>query len=208
MLVRADADDDPIYEASIGKTWELLTRHARDGVVDLGIAKAPPPVEGTSPSAHDAPFLSPSLLQLLVQTCPRPAVEPDAGELLHGFNEELADVSVVWRDGLTGGDDMIDEPLARAVLDALPPLSREAMSLPFVTFKQWAQTWRSAKPMKIQDTGDMDGDSRFPDEEKVAPTLDVLIVTGDRMTREQPAKVRPGAMLVLPTRRGGVDQFG
>ena len=211
VLVRSGADDDPVYGGAIAATWQLLEKSAVDGVVDLGIAYAPAVADdAVSPRSKPAPILSPSLIGLLVQTSPRPAVEPDAAEFLHGFATEAADVSIVWRDGIAAADSEmnVDVDLARAVLEALPPLSLEAMSLPFYTFKQWVRTWDSPKAPKIIDTGDVDGDYQHEDELKETSCHELLVVSGAEPRLVSLSEVRPGMQIVLPTTRGGADRFG
>ena len=41
VLVRAGAEDDPVYRNTIETTWSLLTSHAEQGEIDLGISSAP-----------------------------------------------------------------------------------------------------------------------------------------------------------------------
>ncbi len=148
VLVRADAKADALYGETIDATWTLFERHARDGVVDLGIAHAPAPTKETAVHKPVTPELSPSLLSLLVQTNPRPAVEPDVAEYLHGFAMQVPDVTVIWREGLTDGSGVVDEGRAREILAVLPPLSVEAMSLPYSAFRQWAARWDAGTARK------------------------------------------------------------
>jgi CRISPR-associated endonuclease/helicase Cas3 len=208
VLVREDAEDDPVYGSTTAATWALLERNARDGLVDLGIEMAPPAEAETSRDPNPTPILSPSLIGLLVQTQPRPAVEPNVSEFLHGFATEVPDVSVVWRDGLTGVDGGIDHNLASEVLDALPALSAEAMSLPFSTFLQWARGWDEDKATKITDTGDLDGDYDHAETPRESSQRRVLVVYGDAVRLERLSSVKPGSKVVLPTSVGGADHFG
>jgi CRISPR-associated endonuclease/helicase Cas3 len=209
VLARADAEDDPIYGATIGHTWTLLRSHAVGDVVDLGISAAPPPTKDVQMGHPPTPHLSPSLLSLLVQTSPRPAVEPSVAELLHGFQTQVPDVSVVWRDGLTNVDGEIDEASAREVLRVLPPLSLEAMSLPYSSFRQWVAGWGAEKPRKILDGGDLEGDAPPTDEdERERIDAKVLLVDGLELKLVRADQVRPGAQIVVPCARGGADRYG
>jgi CRISPR-associated endonuclease/helicase Cas3 len=209
VLVRADSKADALYGATIDATWTLLERHARDGVVDLGIDHAPAPTNETAVRKPVTPELSPSLLSLLVQTNPLPAVEPDVAEYLHGFATQVPDVSVVWREGLTDGSGLLDEARAREILAVLPPLSAEAMSLPYSAFRQWAARWDGGTARKIVDSGDLEGDVSDRDEdarEKISGK--VLLVTGNRVQWIAADQVRPGAQIVVPAARGGADDYG
>ena len=209
VLVRADKDTDPLYGATIGTTWELLQSHATDGVVDLGIDKAPPSSAETSPESPATPLLSPPLLALLVQTSPRPAVEPDVAEFLHGFSGQVPDVAVVWRDGLVDEHQGLLDDKAAEILRVLPPLSTEAMSVPYGAFRQWAARWEGDKRGKMDDEGDLEGDSRpsFEDERERIDG-EVLVVTGEEITRRRADRVRPGDVVVVPASRGGCDASG
>lgn len=207
VLSRDDAADDPVYGNTIGTTWEVLREHSRDGVVDLGILAAPPATPATLQSPPATPFLAAPLLDLLVQTRPRPAVEPTVSEFLHGFADAKADVSIVWRDGLEGADGELDSVFADALVDALPALSGEAMSLPFLTFHQWARSW-DAEKRKIADTGDLDGDYRVEEDVRQRSSHAVLVVRGDRVVAIPARQVWPGAKVILPSSYGGADAFG
>ncbi len=204
--VKADADDDPLYGPTLGPTWELLQAAASGGLVDLGIDFAPLPRANTTMPLPITPDLSPSLLDLLVQTSPRPAVEPDVASFLHGFTDEKPDIAVVWRDGLIDSEHAIDEELATQILDRLPPLSIEAMSLPLSAFRPWAASWGTTKKTKTIEGGDIDGD-RFADESD-ASDAPCIRVTESGIELIPAERVRPGDMIVVPGARGGADQFG
>ncbi|MCL2724401.1 MAG: type I-U CRISPR-associated helicase/endonuclease Cas3 [Polyangiaceae bacterium] len=219
VLVRADQDDDPIYGHTISSTWEFLQRHAKGDIVDLGISAPISKSESTPamiPASPDMQELSPSLLGLLVQTCPEPADEPDVTEFLHGITDRKPEISVVWRDGLFGDDGQIDIERAREIFDVLPPLSAEAMSLPYFTFLQWAAQWEKGEGKKIVDTSDMEGDvpTGKTNDRTDAKVLVVSGRTGKKGRRRQgvdllsASHVLPGSLIVLPSSRGGADKYG
>ena len=207
VLVTAEAEDDPLYGKTISATWSLLETHARDGLVDLGISTAPGPTKATEVEKPSTPQLSPSLLNLLVQTSPKPAVEPDVAELLHGFATQPPDVSVVWRDGLVGTDGELQADRAKELLRVLPPLATEAMSLPYATFRQWVARWGSKKPRKLVDGGDVEGEAQ-PESDREELDAWVVTVDSDEIRVEKAERVHPGALVVIPTTRGGADRFG
>jgi CRISPR-associated endonuclease/helicase Cas3 len=208
VLVRAEAEGDRIYGDTIRTTWEHLRAHASDGEVDLGIAKAPPDAEGTAPKAKGCPILSRSVLELLTQTNPRPAIEPSVGELLHGFEDGVADVSVIWRDGIAVEDDS-DALLAREILAAWPPLSLEAMSLPYSSFRAWIRD-REGKnaAARAVDCGDLDGEPPEDEEERRSAGSKVLLVRGADVALIPFDRVPPGSTVVVPASFGGADEFG
>lgn len=200
---------DPVYGETIASTWELLRSHAKDEVVDLGIVHAPPASAEVRVRAPRAPLLTPAALGLLAQTSPRPAVQPDVAELLHGFDTQVPDVSVVWRDGLLGIDGEVDERSAQELLRVLPPSSLEAMSVPFVAFRMWAASFGASRKSKFDDGGDLEGGA-VPTAEEMRERIDVpvLVVDGRRVRRQRASAVRPGALVVISTDRGGIDEFG
>jgi len=200
---------DPVYGETLAPTWDLLKAHAKDDVVDLGIAHAPPPRADVRVPAPASPLLTPAAVGLLAQTSPRPAVEPDVAELLHGFDTQVPDVSVVWRDGLLGNDGQIDVRIAGEVLRVLPPASLEAMSVPFVAFRKWVAAFGASKKPKHDDGGDLDGGPP-PTAEEMRERIDasVLVVEGRRVRLQRARDVRPGALVVVPADRGGVDAYG
>jgi CRISPR-associated endonuclease/helicase Cas3 len=205
ILVRTDAENDPVYGRTIAATWTLLGQAASDGIVDLGIQRAPAATLSTVPESPPTPELSPSLLQLLVQTSPRPAIEPDVSNFLHGFSEQRADVSVVWRDGIYD-DWAVDQVAATSIFDELPPLAIEAMSLPLTSFLSWLGGIGSKKPNKQADSGDLEGDVG-PDDGADAPGVRVLVVN-DRVELHEASAVKPGSMVVVASHWGGSDKYG
>ncbi len=89
--------DDPVYGNSLARTWNRLSDLARDEggqrVVDLGIAAADEWVGRIDrdqfrtqlvTGSPDAPILFPAHLDLLCQTSPGPAHDPDVSLWLHG----------------------------------------------------------------------------------------------------------------------------
>jgi len=206
IVVTSDAEDDPVYGSTIARTWELLKHAASDGSVDLGIESAPGALPGTAPPSPATPELSPSLLHLLAQTSPRPAIEPDVSHFLHGFLEQTADVAVVWREGICDSDENVDEAMAASVLDALPPLAIEAMSLPISSVRSWrART--AKKPSKQVDAGDLEGDLVM-DEGEEGSDVKVLVIDDDGAKAVRLSRVQPGKMLVVPCEWGGTDAYG
>jgi len=89
--------------------------------------------EGLRRDAPKAPVLLPAHLDALVQTSPRPALEPDVSLYLHGEENGLPEVQVVWRADLDTG-----KPQQWAEIVSLcPPVSTEAMAVPLREFRAW-----------------------------------------------------------------------
>src|SRR5690606_16700655 len=102
----AKVEPDPIYGTAIANTWTLLVEHAVDGVVDFGVEPlqaALDEIEDLAPylaPAGEAPVLLPAHLDVLCQTAPAPAPEPDVQPFLHGKDRSVPEVQVVWRADL------------------------------------------------------------------------------------------------------------
>lgn len=212
ICVHESAKDDPVYGDTIGATWDLLSS-AGGTEVDLGIAYAPHGTTETRPTTPDTPYLTPAIVELLAQTNPRPAIEPDIANYLHGFVDQKADVTVAWRNGLR--DDQNDKfslDRVRRVLEALPILSLETMSLPLSTVRMWLSN--AHKPaQRLPDPGDLEGDPTV-DEALLSPR-EVVVIRNDRTAGASRVKlldvraIRPGDVIVLEASfDGGSDPHG
>lgn len=81
----------------------------------------------------DAPILLPAHLDLLCQTSPVPAIEPDVSLFLHGKGRHSLEARVVFRLGL----DLDNEGQVRESLRLLPPTSREGLSVSLHRLRRW-----------------------------------------------------------------------
>lgn len=207
FLVKADAENDPIYGDTILPTWAVFQKAGVKGSVDLGIAHAPPAEKNTVPSAPETPELSSSLLRLLTQTSPKPAVEPEVSQFLHGFTKHDADVSVVWRNGISDENGAVDETLAADLLDALPPLTLEAMSLPLSSLRAWLRARVNTRASKQIDAGDLEGDP-FTDDDTADEDTSVLLASDEGIRKVAVSSVVPGAVIVIPCDWRGTDAYG
>lgn len=157
---------DPVYGRAIYETWDWLNEAEQrqpDATVDFGVEALDVRVNALRTSdedrfsrllapASDAPVLLPAHLDLLCQTSPRLAPEPDVALFLHGKDRGAGDVRVVFRTDLTeeDGDAWIE------TLSVVPPTSPEMLSVPLYRFRRW-----------LAQEGSPDGDS---DVEGVAET--------------------------------------
>jgi CRISPR-associated endonuclease/helicase Cas3 len=97
------SDPDPVYGGSIRAAYEWLKGRHGDRRFDVGPESgdlAGAPMEAHSPR-RAGPRLLPHHLDLLVQTWPRPSIDPQIAPWLHGFDTGPGDVTVVWRADLT-----------------------------------------------------------------------------------------------------------
>lgn len=214
VLVKTGADRDPVYGTTIAATWGFLREHAVDGVVDLGISVAPVPppsrVEELMPAPPSTPFLTPSMLGLLSQTSPRPAVEPAVADYLHGVAQQRPDVAVVWRDGLYFRDKDADElfpvtqAVADAILEALPPLAAETMTVPLSSVRAWLR----GEAKKLDELGDFEGEPDAEDDDLRRPGPServVWVLVDDDLRRAYTSQLRPGMTVVVAPEFGGND---
>ena len=212
--------DDPIYGESLHVSWKALQElggRKKDGkIVDFGVdaldeklgrREDVPSLLAPKPRA---PALFPAYLDLWIQTAPRPIVDPEVALFLHGPKTGPADIQIVWRvdldDAYAWRADDADEPLALGRVEALPPCSLEAVSVPFGLARRW-----------------LVDDAR--DDEFMADVERSSIATGEahaRVTNDTPLavvwrgedsfvlyakdirKLGPGDTLVVPSLRGGL----
>ena len=158
-----------------------------------------------------------------MQTAPVPLNDPPVQPYLHGFDSGAAAVQVAWRDGLLVEDPFDDEPAeeeaARAgrVLAAVPVRTTEIAEVPFVAVRQW---------MLGQQPGPVSDLEAAPDAEDVArprrerDPFRVLAWRSDPAGADPASgaagswrwidggQLRPGDRIVVPSGRGGLDQYG
>jgi CRISPR-associated endonuclease/helicase Cas3 len=204
-------EDDPVYGLSIGKTWEWLRSGATGAVVDFGLEALQVPTDAVdlgllAPRAH-APILLPAHMDAWVQTSPIPVPDPDVALWLHGPERGTADVQIVWRADLT--ETLLDEALRSAealelvltMVEVLPPVSAETMSVPYVAVRRWLE--RRAEP----NVADVEGAPEEPDDTKGAPELKprpALVWRGEKSEVVSATALRPGQTIVVPADYGGI----
>jgi CRISPR-associated endonuclease/helicase Cas3 len=120
----------PLYEDDEPLAWEWLrSRELPDGTIDVSVAAllddTTRPAPARSPTAAD---LTPEVVELLVQTAPRPdrMADPDVEVFLSG-EERSADVSLCWRCDLRIDDDSQSGRTYRKALLRLAPPGREEL---------------------------------------------------------------------------------
>ncbi len=230
---RAPRKPDPIYGESLPATWEWLERQATDEVIDFGIrsldarlavarnddAKA---VAKLAAPAPDAPVLMPAHLDLLCQTAPRPAVDPDVAMHLHGPNRGVPEIRVCWRADLPEKtdqkkqEDWLEE--CRQTLAVCPPSSAECLDVPLSRFKAWLQ---ARDDDTFDDSGDVIGEASTdegplkggsPKSGRVPQRWGVLWNGREcvrvSMAKDELASLYPNAVVVLPASAYGWRALG
>jgi CRISPR-associated endonuclease/helicase Cas3 len=206
--------EDPVYGGALAATWQWLGSIASSGTVDMGVAFLPPALDDTgaprvdlTAPALDAPVLLPAHVDAWAQTTPRPAQDPDVSLWLHGPRESAADIQVVWRHGVTfdGPMSKADEAAIIAHLSACRPSSLESVTVPLAAARRWLA---GQVPSAIADVlaGDAEGSDawdRKGDEAQKAKV--VLRWEGDDSEFVSAAELRPGDVVVVDARRGGLN---
>lgn len=205
-LVKDEAVD-PVYGASLARTWSWLLSIAAGKTVDFGITQLPAAVDATgepmtdlvAPSP-DAPVMLPAHLDAWAQTSIDVTPDPAVAMWLHGPERGAADVQIIWR-AIAPGSDLLD---LVELLEAARPSALEAVSIPIRAAKEWLAnqavddiTDAGALPVEI-------GAGR--DEAKAAV---VLCWRGEDTEYIALDDIRPGDVLIVPTQRGGLvnDSF-
>lgn len=211
--------DDPVYGNAIRETWAYL-EHIADvknkvKSIDFGIdaflspmreLEAEPELYAKllSPKA-DAPVLMPAHLNLLAQTSPIPASDPEVSLYLHGPGRSVDAVTVVWRADLDPKIDRNDER-TRRVLTLIPPRAAEAIELPAWAVRQWLATANGLE--SLADVPTEEGKDQSRQRQNAKPVF--LWVGNDERSLwiDSPHQIRSGSTIVVPARYGGLDQYG
>ncbi len=224
-------EKDPVYGEALTRTWKWLGDHRnKDGEVDFGIAHLDHLLaesdshrgeaaqcalaELAAPSA-DAPVMLPAHVDCWAQTAPEPRPSPEVAHFLHGRRESVRDVQVCWRAD-------IDLASADAQNDAIesvtlcPPASSETLPAPIGVFKRWL-VGKDAGDFSADVEGARAVDGSGDDSEGVegSKLADRRIIrwrgtgTGRKDVTADPADIRPGDVIVIPTTHPGPhDRLG
>jgi CRISPR-associated endonuclease/helicase Cas3 len=203
--------DDPVYGSAIKTTWKCITKAARKEksgqIVEFGLSgfKVAMEIGALSPK-EDAPVLLPAHLDLLSQTSPIPAADPDIGLYLHGTSRQPDSIAVIWRADIDPKNSR-DEDIRRLLMLVLPR-SLEAIELPI-----WAvRRWLVQEDRTLTHLADI-ATAAAEEEERARPggaKRKVFRWKGndERSRWIKPEELRPGDTAVVPASYGGVDEFG
>ncbi len=212
--------DDPVYGSALSDTWQWLNKisQTQEGslVVDFSIAS----MDATLPSEHanlvaplrDCLPLTPSYVQLLTQTSPRPMYDPEVSSLLHGIGPAEPDVQVIWRDALPTQKrgthlllDRNEDRLVTSMLDLLPPTSLVMLSLPLSSVRAWLAEGKGTGELSdVEGAATPDGEATI----KKPMTRHVWQRQQDRWVSASIRQLRPGDTIVVPPFFGGCDEYG
>jgi len=230
-IIVHDGTDDPVYGEPRLQTWAFLSSLAEES--DDGIDVSPlacrrlsstvPPQAIAEPPT--APILLTPTLDAWVRTGPVPVPDPPIAPYLHGLGRQPATVAVAWRDGLldfdpTGESAERPDVSVHADLVAVPVLPAELVEVPIHAARSWMRG-DSAPPISDLDGVDVVDNTkgrRLGDPFRlVAWRSDPAGMSSAGSRGGPPAggwrwmeadQVRPGDVLVAPTERGGLDEYG
>jgi CRISPR-associated helicase Cas3, subtype Dpsyc len=200
--------DDPVYGKAIKSAWTWLeavsTKPPKkgDAFVDFGIEAMNalrPPSEALT-EKPDAPVLLPAHLDLLSQTSPIPAADPEVALYLHGPVRQPDAITVVWRADVN--PEWKDQNVAR-LLTLVPLRPGEAVELPLWAVRRWLEE-RGASAGDLADVPARAGDDEGAGGRKVFRWKG----EDERSQWVAPSDLRPGDTIVVPASYGGVDGFG
>ena len=211
----AKKTDDPVYGDRIGKTWEALSKIAKDDFVDFGVEtldrwlqEADVDVAELAAPRDQAPALMPAYFDLWSQTSPPPISDPEVGLFLHGTERSPAEVSLVWRSDITDADLEHRSDVLTAILELAPPRAAEMIDVPIWSAAAWLRGERAAR---LANVADVPGREEPLEVERSHPERKAFRWAGSHDPRTgsvSHAELRPGDVLVVPANYGGCDRFG
>jgi len=207
--------DDPIYGNALKETWEWLCEQAdvREQKVgrktmerhefDFGIAAVDAMLASDADAAHrltapspDAPVLLPAHVDLLCQTAPIPAPDPDVGIFLHGPQRHVPEARVVFRADLV---DMTEGNWRDRWCDAvalLSPLTAEALTLPLWLIRKWLAPREEPKLDTLSDVESQQSDEAMIDATSGQPFV-IWRGRRDSVVSHNPQDVRANDTIVV-----------
>ncbi|MDN5872213.1 MAG: type I-U CRISPR-associated helicase/endonuclease Cas3 [Nitrococcus sp.] len=203
--------DDPVYGKAIKPAWDCLMDAARgkgrDRVVEFGLNDFTVAIRIEAfAGKDDAPILLPAHLDLLSQTSPVPAADPEVGLYLHGKKRQPDSIAVIWRADIDP-ENSRDEDIRR-LLTVAPPRSLEAIELPLWVVRRWLRRDSRA----ATDLADVATAAPEEDERVRSGSRERMVFrwkgNDERSQWINPAALRPGDAIIVPARHGGVDEFG
>lgn len=227
-VVIHDGADSPVYGTPRSVTWEALCELVSDSTVmdlsplacrELG---ATIPQEAWS-QRREAPLLTVATLDGWSRTGPIPLPDAPVPPYLHGLGRDVASVAIAWRDGLLEEDaigDDVEYPDTQidAELSMLPVLASELVEVPIHAARRWLA---GDAPIPVSDLEDVDEASlrerstsepfralAWRDRAGLAPGGPGRGAAAGGWVWVWASAIRPGDVLVVPTQRGGLDEYG
>ena len=206
--------EDPVYGTAIPECWRVLSESAEsDGAagdkrtLDFGFEALDQKLETIAdlqecfaPRPH-APVLLPAHLDLLCQTAPKPATEPDIRLYLHGTERRSPEAYVVWRaDFDPESPDWWKETAALC-----PPNASEMLSVPLFRLRKWLMNDAADSAGSDPDVEGI-ADADDPDGERIRPVLAWRGRDRSEICRHS-SEIVPNDVVILPADYG-MDGLG
>jgi CRISPR-associated endonuclease/helicase Cas3 len=209
ILKRRGKEPDFIYGTALDETWKWLNEFATvekgQPCIDFGVKRMSELAAGRwrpglTVDKGKGPLMFPAHMDAWAQTNPAPAADPDVAPFLHGEKAlEAADVQIVWRADL----EEVDVTEWAAVLAAAPPITTEALPLPYRAARRWL-----ARASDAAAVADVEGGGDGPEGEAAPAERKVLLWRGEEQSKIGARELRPGDTVVVRSSEGGCDEFG
>ena len=230
VVVHDGVAEDPVYGAPRQVTWDFLCGRlqAADAELDVSPLACRALLPDVPPDAFaarlDPPLVTTTILDAWARTAPVPVPDPPGAPYLHGLGRDFAAVAVAWRDGLveggpTGDDAERPDDEVDADLSAVPVLAAELVEVPIHAVRRWLA---GETPPAVSDLDEDAGPQ--PPGRAVRDAIRAVawrstLTGGSADDRRSSAPsgswtwieatgVRAGDVIVVPTQRGGLDDFG
>lgn len=218
----AESEPDPVYGSALAATWNWLTQHANEvpGMADTRecdmawaslerlLPREAQERELLMITSSHAPVMLPAYLDLWVQTSPQPEPSPDVGLFLHGRQGGVPDVQVCWRADLDPARSMPQrEDAWIETLAACPPTVTECMPIPLPVLRRWLEGNDGTDLTSSDLEGGQDPSDPFTGERKNRAVVRWL-GREDSEVVEDPQRIRPGDVIVIPSTMEGAACYG
>jgi CRISPR-associated endonuclease/helicase Cas3 len=207
ILKKRGKEKDWVYGEALDETWKWLNEFATveggQPWIDFGVKRMGELAErewrsGLTVCKGDGPLVFPAHMDAWAQTNPAPAADPAVAPFLHGEKAlDDADVQIVWRADLEG----VDVKEWAAILAAAPPMTTEALPLPYGAARRWL-----SRATGTAAVADVEGAAAEGEEEN--PKRTALIWRGEDQEPVDLGRLRPGDTVVVRSSDGGCDEFG
>ena len=237
IVIHDGIKKDPIYGEARNATWDYLQDIVpKGGSIDVSPRSCRElqqevPLEAYAPSPI-IPLLTTPILDCWVRTSPVPVPDTPVAPYLHGLKRSVPTVNIAWRDGLIDATSTLerDQDDATADLTALPVRSEELVEVPLYAVRKWMRHEEIDVLSDLNENDDvLDEDTTVKQKgtakQSAKPVLKPFPVlawrndddASSRRTKSrstgswiwiEESKIRVGDTLVVPTERGGLDEYG
>lgn len=233
VVIHDGVSEGPVYGRPRDVSWDFLlaSTDTDQGPVDLDVSPlacrdlSRAASEGTSAQRPVAPLLITPVLDCWVRTGPVPVPDTPVSPYLHGLDTDFATVSVAWRDGLVdedpmGGDGERPEGEVTAEMFAMPVRSEEMVEVPLHAVRRWLRGEASLPVTDLEDDADRKLRAKIVRDDfraLVWRSDPALGIDPSARNRSRPTGswvwieatgLRPGDAVVVPSERGGLDEYG